>query len=354
MPKISTVDARGNYTKMLVAVYRNRRKPQAFLRSFFTQVESDTLELSIEVQRGTEKIAYDVQRGTGGNRNVFNKSTEKIFVPPFYKEFFDVTDMDLYDRLFNDTEVDSAVVVKFINKAASKLMELQDKIERAIELQCSQVLETGTVTLKNGVIINYGRKAASLVNPGGGHYWADAGVDPYIQLESDCQFIRDEGLVATETFNLIMGSTAWQKLKNNAKFIAQQNLFNLKLDEVAPPQAKAKGGTLHGKLTVGPYTVYLWTYQGTYRDANNVRQFYVNPKKVILLPDTTEYVLAYGAVPQIVRNGDQPSIGIKKGAFVFSDFIDLENTTHTYNITSAPLAIPVAIDTTVTRTVVGN
>jgi hypothetical protein len=345
MPKISTVDARGNYTKALIAVYRNRRKPQSFFRSFFQTEESDTLELSIEVQRGTEQIAVDVQRGTEGKRNTFNKSTEKIFVPPFYKEFFEVTDLDLYDRLFLDSEVDSRVVAKFIRKAADKLMELQDKIERATEKMCADVLELGVVRTRNGDIINYGRKAASLIDDG--DYWTNDAVDPYVQLEAMAQFIRDEGLVATDTFNLIMGSAAWAALKGNAKFKAQQNFYNMKLDEVMPPQAKAKGGTLHGKLTIGPYTCYLWTYMGTYRDASNVRQFYMNPKKVIMVPDVTEYVLGYGAVPQLVESGR--AVDIKKGAFIFSDFVDPKLTTHTYNITSAPLPIPVAIDTTVTR-----
>ena len=71
MAQISTQDARGVFTQALIAVYKERTAPKAFLRSYFTTKEVSTLQLSIEVQRGTEKIAVDVERGTEGNRNQF-------------------------------------------------------------------------------------------------------------------------------------------------------------------------------------------------------------------------------------------------------------------------------------------
>ena len=103
---ISTTDARALFTKMLVDVYRERTTPTSFLRSFFKVKEGRTKEVSIEVQRGTEMIAVDVERGTEGNRNKFSKSTEKIFVPPYYREYFDATDLDLYDRMFGTGEIE--------------------------------------------------------------------------------------------------------------------------------------------------------------------------------------------------------------------------------------------------------
>jgi len=101
---IAITDARNLFTKKLVAVYLEQPRVFGFLRSFFKTDESDTKEVSIEVQRGTEKEAVDVMRGTEGNRNNMSKSTEKIFVPPYFREYFDATELDLYDRMFGSNE----------------------------------------------------------------------------------------------------------------------------------------------------------------------------------------------------------------------------------------------------------
>lgn len=352
MGKISTTDARGLYTKMLIAVYAQRRKPASYFRSMFKKVIADSLELSIEVQRGTQKIAVDVERGTAGNRNTFNKSTEKIFVPPYYKEFFNITEIDLYDRLFIDSEVDAQVVQKFIRTTAQKLMLLQDKIERATEKMCADALLTGVITLKSGDSINYGRKAESLVDAGAGNYWAN-NVNPYKQIEDDCQFIRDNGLVEDMTFTLTLGKTAWQDLRANTVFLQQQNLFNMKLDDIVPPTLKGVVGAVwHGQMSCGQYKVNIMTCPDTYADADTgtVTSF-MDPKKYILTPDNTDFVLGYGAAPQLITE-PAPAIGIQKGEFIIYDFIDPQLLSHTYNIQSAPLPVPVAIDTIVTRRVV--
>lgn len=350
MTKISTADARGRYTKMLIAVYSQRKAPTSFFRSFFQVQEADTLELSIEVQRGSEMIAVDVERGTEGNRNTFNKSTEKIFIPPYFKEFFDITDMDLYDRLFIDSEVDSRVVAKFIRKAAQKLRLLQDKIERATEKMCADVLEFGIVQVNTGDNINYGRQAASLVDSGSSQYWAD-NIDPYAQIETDIEFIRTEGLTESSVYNLILGKTALSDLLKNTKFQDRQKLFQIKLDDVTGPIAQAVGGTLHGEISAGSYKVRLWTYTGQYKSRAGVTTPYMNPKKYILLPEVTEFTLGYGAVPQLINEDGQDMIVPRQGAFVVGDFIDKRATTHVYEMKSAPLPIPVVIDTCVTRQV---
>jgi hypothetical protein len=353
MASISTTDARGLYTKMLIAVYAQRRKPASFFRSMFTKVISDTLELSIEVQRGTQMIAVDVERGTEGNRNTFNKSTEKIFIPPFYKEFFNITDIDLYDRLFIDAEVDAQVIAKFIRTAAQKIGILQDKIERATEKMCADVLLTGVAQLNSGTNINYGRKAASLVDLGAGNYWATTTIDPYDQIQTDIQFIRDNGLVSDTTFMLCLGATAYHDLLLNPQFKARQSFFNLKLDEIAPPKFDdVVGQVFHGQMSVGPYRVNVFTYPDTYKDrVTGAITPYMDPKKYILTPMNTEYVLGYAANPQLISD-PAPAVAIQKGEWIIYDYIDPRFLSHTYNIMSSPLAVPVAIDTTVTRKVV--
>jgi hypothetical protein len=347
MATIATSDARALFTKMLIDVYRERTAPTAFLRSFFTVKEEVTKELSIEVQRGTEKIAVDVERGTEGNRNKFSRSTEKIFVPPYYREYFDATELSLYDRLFGSTEIDDGIFTAFLEQVAEKLRLLQDKIERAYEVQCSQVLETGIVTLNAGINIDFKRKSASLVD-NSGTPWTTGSTDPYAQLEAGGNFLRQTGKISGGVINAIMGSSALSAFLNNDTVKERADVRNFFLDMVRGPQRNSVGAALHGEVSAGSYNFRIWTYPEFYDNSSGVSTPYINPKKVILLPEAPRFVLGFAAVPQLATvNG-----GVKKGAFIVGDYIDERNHKHIFDIRSAGVAIPVAVDQIYTMQVV--
>ena len=84
---IPATEARSRFTKAVLSTYKEMSVPTSFLKSFFKTSVKSTLNLSIEVERGFEKIASDVVRGTEGNRNSFGKSSEKIFTPPYFNEY---------------------------------------------------------------------------------------------------------------------------------------------------------------------------------------------------------------------------------------------------------------------------
>lgn len=344
MPQIAVTDAMGLYTRKLVAVYKDRPKPTSFLRSFFPSVLSPTLEVSIQVQRSREKVAVDVQRGDSGNRNQWTRSTEKTFIPPYFRERFDITKLQLYDRLYGAQSIDDAIFAALINDIVDHQLELREKIERNIELQCKQVLETGVVTGAT-FSIDYKRKAASIVNantlPTIGGYWTTGATDVFAQIAVGCKFIRTVGKMQGGTFNFIMGEDTAAALFKNTTFLNRQNLFNMKLDDVMPPQANAVGADFHGQITCGVYRVNLWSYPEFYDDANNVSQPYINPKLGILLPEKTKFVTAFGAVPQIVNPGALPIMG----EFIMTDYKDVDARAHYYDVEACPLAVPVAIDT---------
>lgn len=342
MPNIQTTDAQGLFTNKLIDHYEQMPKPTAFLRSFFPSVESPTLEVSIEVERENEPIAVDIVRGTDGNRNNFSRTTEKVFIPYYYNEYFDSTQLQLYDRLYGATEINDAVFAAYINSVARKTMSLQAKIERSYELQCAQALETGIVVTNAGSTnIDYKRKAASLVDLGGGNYWTSA-VNPFEDFEDGCYFLRTVGKCEGEVFNAILGSTAISDLYKNTAFKERQNLFNMRLDAVAPPQRNAVGASYHGEITCGAYRVRLWSYPQYYQDpTTGAITPYVNPKKVTMLPENPHFKLAFGAVPQLITPGSMP----KMGAFLIGDYIDQRKKSHDIVIESCGLAVPTAIDT---------
>jgi hypothetical protein len=337
-------DARALFTKTLIDVYQERIRPTSFLRALFQTVNEPTKEISIEVERMGEKVAVDVLRGTEGNRNQFTRSTEKTFIPPYYREYFDATTLDLYDRVLGaQGNAQAPLFAALLNRVADRLGLLQDKIERAIELQCAQVIETGIVGLKNGDQIDFRRKAGSVVDDGAGQYFAD-NIDPFAKFEAGCKFLREVGKSGDPIFNAILGSTALANLLANTKFLARQNQFNMALDAVQGPVRNAQtGSTFHGIITAGSYKVQLWAYPQVYEDPNNANAItpYINPKKVTLLPLNPRFKLAYAAVPQLIGEPGQLPV---QGSFVMGEFLDPRKATHEFDIQSAPLAIPVAVD----------
>jgi len=340
--EIPVQDARGLFTKYLIAKYKERTTPTQFLRSFFRVVESGAKNLSIEVQRGTEKIAVDVERGTEGNRNSFSKSTEKMFEPPYYREYFDCTTIDLYDRLFGTSgTIDETTLSDYISALADKTQTLQEKIERGYEKQCSDVLQDGIVRLSAGTNIDFKRKADSLVDLAGS-YW-DAN-DPYPSLETAANFLRKVGKAGGAVFNLICGSSAINALLTNDEFKERAKFVNIMLDTVSPPQRNSIGAALHGMITIGSYQARLWTYPQFYDNASGVSTPYLNEKKIVMIPENPNFVLGFAAVPQLLKLSGNTMPQTTKGAYVISEYVDERLSAHIIDVKSAGVAIPVAVD----------
>ena len=352
MAEITSADVQGNFTKALIASYVDKPKPKAFLQSFFRNESRTTKTLSIEVQRGTEYYAVDVARQDEGNINEWKYSTEKIFYPPYFKEKFYLTDLELYERLFGaapGAAVDDAAFRSMINDSVKKLDQIKDKITRTKELWCKEIFEFGTVSPSKGAVINYARKAGSFVTLTGSDLWLNNG-NVFNQIQAWCEWLRQNGLVTSMDFDLLVGSTAIQHFSANTVVTNRQNLYHYQPDELTKPKTSTQGSTFLGQISAGPYRVNIWTYPEYYQiPGSGVKSQYLNPKKVVLLPAAgTEFIMGYAATPQLIEPG-QP---IKTGEFIVSEFVDQDKKTHEIRVESCPLPVPVTIDMMLTAQVV--
>lgn len=347
MGSISTTDARGLFTKKVVDVYKEMPAATSFLRSFFADKTSNSKLVSIEVQRGTEKVAVDVARGTEGNRNKFGLSTEKIFEPPYYREYFELTELALYDRLIGSETIDASVFSELASEAAEKLSVLRAKIERAYEKQCAEALETGIVTLNTGTNIDFKRKAGSLVD-NSGTPWTTGSTDVFAQVQAGCKFIRTEGKSQGAVFNMIVGETALAAFFNNTTVKDTGDLRRIDHMTIREPQRNAVGATSHGQFSAGDYLVNLWSYPEFYDNASGVSTPYMHAKKAVILPETPRFTMAFAAVPQLLTQGVAP----QRGAYHVGEYTDQRKSSHVMDIKSAGVAIPVAVDQIYTMQVV--
>lgn len=351
MGQIPANQVRGSFTQAAIARYQDFAQPTSFLKSFFPSRVKSTRFLSIEVQRGTEKVAVDVVRGADGNRNSFSKSTEKIFSPPIYNEYFDMTELDLYDNLFNNQgTIDSGVFRDLTAQAADKMLLIKQKIDRSIELQCAQALNTGIITFQNNDSVDFKRKAGSLVALTGGA-WDNNSTDIAAQIQEGCVWLRKNGKAQGGRFNLIMGEGVYEAMLNNTKFQASGDIRRMDLMNIRMPQRDSTGAVSHGEIAAGDYNVTLWTYPEYYDNSSGVQTPYMNPKTIVLLPENPSFVTGFAAVPRLMGDGGSMGIATTQGEFVFGEYTDPRKKAHIMEVLSAPLAIPVGIDQIYTRVV---
>lgn len=334
---INTTQARSLLTSALVQVYKEMPKPTSFLSSFFKPVESTDKFVSIEVQRGTEKVAVDVIRGEKGNYNKVSRSTEKVIKPPYYAEWFNATDLRLYDVAIGNANASNLVALA--NEMADEALMVRQKIERAYEKQAADVLETGVITLNNGTTIDFGRSASSIVD-NSGTPWSTGTNDPVAQITAGCEYLRTAGKMQGGRVNMICGKSALSALLNNDTFQAQMDVRRIDLGQIKKEQANALGGVPHGIITAGSWDVVIWSYP-EYYDVSGTSTPYIADKKVVLIPEAPKFTAGFGAVPQLIN--EDGSID-QQGAFLMEEYLNKEEASHKVYQKSAGVMIPTALD----------
>lgn len=344
-------EVKGLFTKALIDVYSNKATATSFLRSWFTEKVSRTKNVSIEVRLGTEKIAVDVVRGTEGNRNAANKSSEKIITPPYFKEWINATSLDFYDRVFGDSGSlpSPQELSDYVNELAESMVLLQDKIDRATELQCAQIFETGVLSLAQATSIDYKRQGASMVDATG-NTWATGTNDPATDLKNGAKWLRANALTKGNIFDVLCGDDVYDALINNATFQAKSDLRDIHLNDIDMPSEikTSTGSVFHGLVSAGSYKFRIWTYPQVYTPAaGGAKVPYLNAKKFVMLPPNPTFTLAYGAVPHLRTDPTKPSnvsIAHTAGKYVIDDYVDVTKEAHIFSMKSAPVAVPVQVN----------
>lgn len=344
---IPVSDARNLFTKTLIDVYKEKITPLSFLRSFFQVEESTSKNISIEVQRGTERIAPDLYRHSSGNRVKMDLSSEKIWTPPYYHQYLVCNEHQLYDVAIGARSPE--MFARLAEELAEDVVKMKYTIERAYELQASQVFDTGIVELNSGTNIDFKRQASSIVDLGGGNYWTTGTVDPYGTMETACQFLRKEGKSTGGVFNAILGSEALSAFLGNTIVKERADIRRIALDDLQMPQANAEGGVYHGQVSAGAYKINIWSYEEYYETADGTLTEYVDPKKMIMLPLNPRFKMGFAAVPQLITDGNTVP---QKGAYLVQEFIDERAQAHEIHMKSAGLAVPVRVDQIYTAQVV--
>lgn len=335
--------ARSEFTKKVIGSFTDKAEPTMFFKSFFRPETTEALDLSLEVKRTGRQVAVDILRGTEGQITRSDKSTEKLYRPPFFDYKYNLNALDGYDRLFGESaEISGGHWARMVNRTAQGVADNMDRINRRYELQCAQAFQDGIVTMKNGDNIDFKRKAASLVAYNAAHNWADNAVNPGAILEQGARFMVTEGKVSPgTTFNVIMGSSAWNAFRANTKRAAEGDIKDQKFQDLTSPMSFGSGAVVMGRYSYGAYNFVIWGYEGYYDDPDNSNTTtpYMDPKKVVILPNAQDFIFGYGGVPAIINVNGEDMPSTMEGEFVAYKHVDIAKASAFFGVRSAGMPI---------------
>lgn len=280
------------FRKRMLEAYVEMRDPDLFLSSFFTLRPGNVFAgetVSVDIKRLGEQIAAVVQTLTGPNYSASNIYTTKEWIPPSFEEGRKFNALELLKRQFGVNEYDSTNI-SFQAQLASRILEgfndMENVLKRTLEVQASQVLQTGVLSLKDssGVVaftVDFFPKATHF--PTAGIAWGTAGYDPLADIELLCDVIREDS--KRDVVKVIMGARALDQFLANDKVKEQLDNRRMFLGEIAPAQQNT-GGKRIGTFIIGSYDVEIWTYNGRFEDLDGTpSQKYVDDASVICMSD---------------------------------------------------------------------
>lgn len=297
----------GSTTKRMISAYIQMAAPVMFLSGLFRSPAENfhtTEEVEIDIIRSDEDVSIVVQDlSTGYRMNSEDLYTNKGFKPPIHKEALPINSFDLLKRMpgqnpFESPDFRANVILRMFNG----MQKIERKIRRAIELQASQVLQTGVVTLTdiNGnalYTLDFKPKASHF--PTAGTSWASAsGAQKLADIQSLANQIRGDGLANPD--QLIMGETAFENFISDADVQKRFDIRRIDLGTIAPMEMMGNGGIYRGIVEIGNYRYDVWTYGGRYKNPQTgVSTPFIDPGKIIVRASSGRLDATFGAIPNI-------------------------------------------------------
>jgi hypothetical protein len=184
------------------------------------------------------------------------------------------------------------------------MRKIETKIRRSNELQASQVMQTGTVTLNDAAgnsiyNINYAPKATHF--PTAGTAWSNPAADALGDLEALMEVIRNDGKVRVN--RAIMGIDAFDALLANTAAQTKLDLRRGDTGSITPMTDLPEDASYRGTIDVGNYKIDIITYAGRfYNPETQLMEQYLDPSKVVLMSaGGTALEASFGDVPHIGR-----------------------------------------------------
>lgn len=358
-----TVNA--NIRQKFLESYIEKPFESSFLTSWFKTTPRDIVmaeKVNIDVMRSKNIIAPVI---TAQDERVpkieRSRYEEREVIPPIVGLGYDITAKDIGGKIFGMDPFESAnydYTRNLLTFNADKMRNVESAINNHIELQASQILQTGKLDLndKNGnsaYKIDFGVKASHL--PSVTTAWSDTtNADPIQDIENLCKVILKDGKVKVKS--LIFGETAWKNFTENTKIKDKLNLRRANTIIIDPKYFR-NDATLQGELYLGSEKVICYTYDSFYQKNDRTTVDYLDTNKIIFLPDSTENNYDFRKVYALVPNLTGVDARLASIIQALPDFMNLGDRAYTFRmwvndkgdsieaeLKTRPILIPVSTD----------
>lgn len=347
-------------TKVMLEAYRQEPEPVMFLSGKFQSPRRNfhnSEEVEIDIVRSGEDIAIAVQAlGAGRRMNQEDLFTNKGYKPPIFREGGVISAESLIQR---QPGQDPFQGVNFqanaVSKGFSLSRKLQAKISRTQEVQASQILQTGIVTLndENGAAvysIDFKPKATHF--PTTSNNWGAGGETPISDLISLANVIRADGKQRPD--QLYFGEGAFENFIQNTDVKDRLDRDGLGTGTLVPTGPGNDAATFQGWVKLGHYRYEMWTYDGQFLDPEtSAIKTYIDDDKVIMRASTGRLDATFGGIPllgapdprvprALVSRISDPGTGLD---MQLNAWVEKDRTGMTVEAMARTLLIPTAIDT---------
>ena len=346
----------GIATKKMVEAYIEKAPESRFLTRFFKPKFYNSKSVEIDIVRSDEDVAIVISDvSTGSRMNSTDIYTNKEFVAPIYDE---AVPLNVFDLLNRQPGVDPFADLNFQGNATARMLDgmtkIEAKIRRAVELQASQVLQTGTVDLIDSTgatlySIDYIPKATHF--PTAAIAWGTGTEDKMADLQGLADVCRADGLSRADM--LLFGSDAFQSFIKDEDVRSLLDNRRMELGGIAPVD-RGDEATFQGTITIGDYRFEMWTLAARFKEPQTgVSTPFIDPAKVIVMDSKARMDGTFGAIPLILPP-DQRVLPFLPGRISnVTGGVDLFPNAWASNdgknifasLASRPLMIPVALDT---------
>lgn len=290
--------------RMLKAYEEQGTQKPGFLTSFF-QTPPENFHsaevVEIDVRRSGFRVAPVLTNLSAGlNRTESQQYVNKDWAPPIYGEEFSLNSYKLLSRPIGQNPFQDVDFMTSMNKGFFAEMRIREEmIRRSIELQAAQIFRTGQLSLSDaqgnvGFTLNYSPKASHFFTPGVA--WnAGSGWDRLGNVRTLCDLINVDGQVSPDT--MIMGPKAKEAFVTDATVVPQFTAAGTGIGRLQSP-VERNGGVYHGKVSVGNYSLDLWTAPKQYQAySTGTATQYIGDWEVIILSSSARYDLTFGNIP---------------------------------------------------------
>jgi len=287
-----------------LGLFTQQRRPSGFLQRFFTMKPGGNFKgnkVILDIQRYGEDVAIAVKAGTGPNWNDADVYTTKEFTPTAYNEGTRFNMEDLINRPAG-TDPYTAAYMNWAGEATAYMIKsfakLDDKIQRAVELQAAQVLQTGKLDLTDAdgetrYELDFKPKVTHF--PQTAISWSSSSSVKEADLLSLANVISADGQAQPDI--LIMGQTALVHFMDDSAIQAKLDNRRMEMGTINP-QLRNSGAVFYGTYKIGTYFFELWAYNGTYKhpETGTVTRF-IDDNKVVMMSSTGRLDLVSAEVP---------------------------------------------------------